>query len=43
MCGSLRRVASDVRGGAITGCGHFVPEARREHLASELAAFFQRG
>lgn len=40
---SLRLVATDVRGGAIPDCGHFVPEEQPERLARELAAFFQRG
>jgi pimeloyl-ACP methyl ester carboxylesterase len=37
---SLRRVAKDVRGGAVEQCGHFIPEERPEFLAAQLLAFF---
>ena len=37
---SLRRVANDVRGGVVSGCGHFIPEEKPETLAAQLLAFF---
>ena len=37
---SLRRVAEDVRGGIVEGCGHFIPEEKPEELTEELLAFF---
>ena len=37
---SMRRVASDVRGGVIAGCGHFIPEEKPDELAARLLAFF---
>jgi pimeloyl-ACP methyl ester carboxylesterase len=36
---SLRRVASDVQGGVLQGCGHFLPEEAPEELAERLLAF----
>ena len=37
---SLRRVANDVHGGVVAGCGHFIPEEKPEELAAQLLAFF---
>jgi pimeloyl-ACP methyl ester carboxylesterase len=37
---SLKRVATDVRGLVIPGCGHFVPEEKPNELARALLAFF---
>ena len=37
---SLRRVAEDVRGGIVEGCGHFIPEEKPEELTEQLLAFF---
>ena len=38
---SLRRVASDVRGGLIPDSGHWVTEEQPEFVANELLKFFQ--
>lgn len=38
----LRYFASDVTGGSIADCGHFVPEERPEELAAHLLPFLQR-
>ena len=40
---SLRRVASDVRGGVIEECGHFMPEEQPERLLRRLLEFFAEG
>ncbi len=37
---SMRRVATDVRGGMVAGSGHFIPEEKPEELAAQLLAFF---
>jgi pimeloyl-ACP methyl ester carboxylesterase len=37
---SLRAVASNVRGGAIADCGHFIPEEQPEILAERLLGHF---
>ena len=37
---SLRAVASNVRGGAIAECGHFIPEEQPEILAERLLGHF---
>jgi len=37
---SMRAIASDVRGGAIPDCGHFIPEEQPELLADQLFRFF---
>jgi len=37
---SLRAIASNVRGGAIPECGHFIPEEQPELLAERLLDFF---
>ena len=37
---SLRRMATDVRGGVITNCGHWMPEEQPEVLLAHLTAFF---
>ena len=37
---SLRAIASNVQGGAIPDCGHFIPEEQPEALAERLLAFF---
>lgn len=37
---SLRRVATDVRGGVIEDCGHWIPEERPDALVEQLLAFF---
>ncbi len=36
---SLERAAKRVEGGAIAGCGHFLPEERPEELAQRLGGF----
>jgi pimeloyl-ACP methyl ester carboxylesterase len=38
---SLRAVASNVRGGAIPECGHFIPEEQPEPLAERLLDLFR--
>ena len=37
---SLQRLASDVRGGVIENCGHWMPEEQPQALAERLLAFF---
>ncbi len=37
---SWRRVATDVRGGVIEGCGHWIPEERPEWVVKQLLEFF---
>jgi pimeloyl-ACP methyl ester carboxylesterase len=37
---SLRFIASDVRGGALPNCGHFIPEEQPALLAARLLEFF---
>ncbi len=37
---SLRRLATDVRGGIIENCGHWMPEEQPEALLEQLLAFF---
>ncbi len=37
---SLRAIATDVRGGSIPDCGHFIPEEQPELLAEQLLGFF---
>ena len=37
---SLNRVATDVHGGQISECGHFVPEERPDETVKTLLAFF---
>jgi pimeloyl-ACP methyl ester carboxylesterase len=39
---SLRAIASDVRGGAIAECGHFIPEEQPAALAERLLGHFAR-
>ena len=39
---NMRELASDVEGGAIEQCGHFVPEEQPELLTRELLDFFGR-
>ena len=43
MVAPLRAFAHDVQGGAITFCGHFLPEEQPAALARELIAFFSQG
>ena len=38
---SLRRLATDVRGGVIENCGHWMPEEQPEELLRQLLEFFQ--
>jgi len=40
---SWRRVASDVRGGVVEGCGHWIPEERPEWVVGQLLDFFGEG
>jgi pimeloyl-ACP methyl ester carboxylesterase len=40
MAAALRDFASDVQGGTIEACGHFLPEEQSAAVASELASFF---
>lgn len=37
---SCRRVATDVRGGVMADCGHWIPEEQPDELARRLRAFF---
>jgi pimeloyl-ACP methyl ester carboxylesterase len=37
---SWRRVATDVRGGIVENCGHWIPEERPEWLVEQLLTFF---
>jgi len=37
---SLRRMATDVRGGVIENCGHWMPEEQPAALLEQLLAFF---
>ncbi|MEI7969868.1 MAG: alpha/beta hydrolase [Betaproteobacteria bacterium] len=37
---SWQRVATDVRGGVVEGCGHWIPEERPEWSAQQLLEFF---
>jgi pimeloyl-ACP methyl ester carboxylesterase len=37
---SWRRVASDVRGGVVQGCGHWIAEERPQWVVEQLLAFF---
>ncbi|HEX3990483.1 MAG TPA: alpha/beta hydrolase, partial [Acetobacteraceae bacterium] len=37
---SLRRLATDVRGGIIENCGHWMPEEQPAALLKQLLAFF---
>jgi pimeloyl-ACP methyl ester carboxylesterase len=39
---SLRAIASDVRGGTVPQCGHFIPEEQPALLAERLLEFFRR-
>jgi pimeloyl-ACP methyl ester carboxylesterase len=43
MVALLRAFAHDVQGGAITFCGHFLPEEQPAAVARELIAFFSQG
>lgn len=38
---SWRRIASDVRGGVVEGCGHWIPEERPEWVVAQLLEFFE--
>ena len=38
---SLRRLATDVRGGVIADCGHWMPEEQPAELLRHLSAFFR--
>jgi pimeloyl-ACP methyl ester carboxylesterase len=40
---SLRRMATDVRGGIVENCGHWMPEEQPEALLRRLLAFFAEG
>jgi pimeloyl-ACP methyl ester carboxylesterase len=37
---SLQRLATDVRGGVVENCGHWMPEEQPEELLRQLLAFF---
>ncbi|WP_213084136.1 alpha/beta fold hydrolase [Cohnella massiliensis] len=43
MVTPLKAFVQDVRGGAISCCGHFLPEEQPEVVAEELTAFFNLG
>ncbi|WP_025692429.1 alpha/beta fold hydrolase [Paenibacillus zanthoxyli] len=43
MVTPLKAFVQDVRGGAISYCGHFLPEEQPEVVAEELADFFNLG
>ena len=36
-----RGYADDVRGQAVAGCGHFLPEERPDEVAGQLLAFLR--
>ena len=38
---SLQRVGTDVRGGVIDDCGHWIPEEHPERIADEMARFLE--
>ena len=38
---SLQRVGTDVRGGVIDDCGHWIPEEHPDRLADEMASFLE--
>jgi pimeloyl-ACP methyl ester carboxylesterase len=38
---SLQRLATDVRGGVVENCGHWMPEEQPEELLRQLLAFFR--
>ena len=38
---SLQRVGTDVRGGVIDDCGHWIPEEHPDRLADEMARFLE--
>lgn len=38
---TMEEVATDVRGGVVEDCGHWIPEERPEFLAEELLSFFR--
>jgi pimeloyl-ACP methyl ester carboxylesterase len=38
--GAARTVATNVRGGVIERCGHWIPEEHPEYLTEQLLAFF---
>jgi pimeloyl-ACP methyl ester carboxylesterase len=42
MVDMLREFATDVRGGSIPDCGHWVVEERPEVVLAELEKFLQR-
>lgn len=42
MAAALRDFASDVQGGTIQCCGHFLPEEQPAAVAGELASFFSQ-
>jgi pimeloyl-ACP methyl ester carboxylesterase len=39
---SLRRVATNVEGGSIPDCGHFIAEEKPQELADRLRKFLEK-
>jgi len=39
MATPLRAIATDVRGGIVANCGHFLPEEQPDAVVKELDAF----
>lgn len=38
---SVGRVGTDIRGGVIEDCGHWIPEEQPERIATEMLRFFE--
>jgi len=38
---SMQRVGTNVRGGIVQNCGHWIPEEQPEFLLKELTVFFR--
>jgi len=41
LLNTLRNIATDVRGGILQGCGHYMPEEMPDAVADELLRFFK--
>ena len=39
---TLHPIATEVRGGVMAGCGHYMPEKSPEAVGNELLRFFKR-
>lgn len=40
MLHTMQMAASDVRGGIVNDCGHYIPEERPDYLADQILSFF---